>query len=147
MNAERQKQSMTLLAGAGIGAALMYFLDPNDGARRRHLVADQATSMMNKRQRQMGKAMRNARNHAQGMFAKTRGRFQHDDANGEQLLARVRAELGRQVERVSDVDVVVDGATVTLHGRLPSPDATRVVEAIERVRGVERVDNRLESAT
>ncbi|MFL5619627.1 MAG: BON domain-containing protein [Gemmatimonadaceae bacterium] len=136
---------MTLLAGAGMGAALMYFLDPGDGARRRHLATDRGTSMLRTSQRETGKAMRNARNHAQGMFAKTRNRFRGDGASGEQLLARVRAELGRQVERVSDIDVVVDGHTVTLHGRLPSPDATRVVEAIQRVRGVERVDSRLTS--
>jgi len=143
METDRQKQTMTLLAGAGIGAALMYFLDPDRGARRRHLVADQAVGMLNTGQREAGKAMRNARNHAQGLLAESRNRFRSDTANDERLVARVRAELGRQVERASDIDVSVDGGTVTLHGHLPPADATRVADTIRRVRGVRGVDNRL----
>jgi osmotically-inducible protein OsmY len=147
MNNERQNQTMTLLAGAGIGAALMYFLDPDRGARRRHLAADQAVSMLNTGQREAGKAMRNARNHARGMIAETRSRFAHEATDDERLLARVRSELGRQVERVNDIDVVVEAGTVTLHGNLPPADATRVASAIERVRGVKRVDSRLMGAS
>ena len=36
----RSSSTLTLLVGAGIGAALMYFLDGTEGARRRRLVAD-----------------------------------------------------------------------------------------------------------
>jgi osmotically-inducible protein OsmY len=147
MNTDRQNPTMTLLAGAGIGAALMYFLDPDRGARRRHLAADQAVSMLNTGQREAGKAMRNARNHARGMIAETRGRLGSGNVDDDRLLARVRAELGRQVERVNDIDIVVEGGTVTLHGNLPPTDASRVAQAVERVRGVQRVDSRLTNPT
>jgi osmotically-inducible protein OsmY len=144
MNENRQSQAWTLLAGAGLGAALMYFLDPDRGARRRHLVADQAAGAMHTGRREAGKAVRNARNHARGMIAETRHRLVRDEPSDQQLVGRVRAELGRQVDRARDVDVTVEDGVVTLHGHLPRPDAERVAAAIEHVRGVARVESRLE---
>ena len=143
MNADRQYRTMTLLVGAGIGAALMYFLDPERGARRRHLVEDQALGMLRKTRRDAERAMHDARNRAKGVIAETRGRLTEDDASDDQIVARVRAELGRHVERASDIDIVVEDGTVRLHGNLPPADATRVVAAIEGVRGVQHVDSRL----
>jgi osmotically-inducible protein OsmY len=143
MNADRQNHTMSLLVGAGIGAALMYFLDPDRGARRRHLVGDQALGMLRKARRDADKAMRDARNRAQGVIAETRAGLTDDDASDDRIVARVRAELGRHVERASDIDIVVEDGTVRLHGNLPPADATRVVAAIEGVRGVQHVDSRL----
>lgn len=40
MQCDRNTNLMSLLGGAGIGAALMYFFDPEEGPRRRHELGD-----------------------------------------------------------------------------------------------------------
>ncbi|HYH46747.1 MAG TPA: hypothetical protein VEG34_13765 [Thermoanaerobaculia bacterium] len=38
----KKRNPLTLLGGVGLGAGLMYFLDPDDGRRRRALARDKA---------------------------------------------------------------------------------------------------------
>jgi len=134
----------TLLVGAGIGAALMYLLDPDRGARRRHILGDKTMKALRTGQRHASDAVENARNHAQGKVAEVRNRVQDEEVTDEQLVARVRAELGRHVEQARAIEVVADGGTVTLRGQVLATELPDVVSAIERVRGVERVDNQLD---
>jgi CBS domain-containing protein len=63
---------LTFLAGLGSGAALMYFLDPDRGRRRRALVSDQVTSLTNDAQDMIGKKQRDLSNRAQGLWHETR---------------------------------------------------------------------------
>lgn len=63
---------LTFLAGLGSGAALMYFLDPDRGRRRRALVGDQVTSLTNNAQKTIGKKQRDLQNRAKGLWAETR---------------------------------------------------------------------------
>ena len=143
MNTERSTPALTLLAGAGIGAALMYFLDPERGKRRRHVIADQTAGFMRARKREAAKAMRDARNHAEGVVAEARGRLDDDRPTNEQLVARVRAELGHHAEHVRGIQIDADAGSVTLRGEVPAAELQRVVASVERVRGVTRVDNQL----
>ena len=57
---------LTLLVGAGVGAALMYFLDAERGASRRQLVADKVSELVRSGQRK-------AQDVAGGLRARTRG--------------------------------------------------------------------------
>jgi hypothetical protein len=143
MNSERSNSALTLLAGAGIGAALMYFLDPDRGNGRRHLVADQTAGFLRTRKRDAAKAMRDARNHAAGVVAEARGRFEGDRPTNEQLAARVRSAVGHHAERARGVQVEADAGLVTLRGEVPASEMNDVIAAAERVRGVTRVENQL----
>ena len=58
---------LTILYGIGIGAALMYILDPDQGRRRRALLRDKLVSMSNKTSRAVGRTSRDLRNRAQGV--------------------------------------------------------------------------------
>jgi len=139
MATERNDRALTLLAGVGIGAAIMYFLDPDRGARRRHLLADQAASRARTGARDMAELADDARNHARGAAAELRGRLQDEELSNDQLVARVRAELGRHVERVRGIEVVADGSTVTLRGKVDPNEMAEAMAAARQVRGVERV--------
>ena len=59
---------LMLLYGAGIGAALMYILDPDQGRRRRALLRDKLVSMSNKTSDAVGRTSRDLRNRAQGVI-------------------------------------------------------------------------------
>lgn len=133
-----------LLAAMGLGAALMYFLDAESGARRRNTLRDQVASAA----RQAADALRDrsshARNRAVGAVAEVRGRLGDDDVADEQLVARVRAELGHHVEHMRPIEVTAENGTVTLSGPLPAEEMPAVLAAAEKVRGVQQVENRLE---
>ena len=139
----KSNETVALLAGIGVGAALMYLLDPDRGKRRRHLIADQAASAARTVQRSAGRTAENARNHARGLGAHLRGRFENEAVTDEQLVARVRSELGRYVERVREIEVVADGGTVTLRGPISSAELSSAIGAVSHVRGVNHVDNQL----
>jgi osmotically-inducible protein OsmY len=143
----RPSPMLTLLVGAGLGAALIYFLDPDRGRRRRLLIGDKAAKARRAGQRQASDAVGNARNHVQGVAAEVSGRMEDDEATDEQLVARVRAEMGRHVERARAIEVVADRGTVTLRGTALAAELPELVDAIAHVRGVNRVDNMLHVRT
>jgi uncharacterized membrane protein len=63
----------SILAGAGLGAALTYFLDPARGARRRHGVVDRFAGAAHDVEDLAGKAGRDLRNRARGAAARVQG--------------------------------------------------------------------------
>lgn len=137
---------LTLLAGIGIGAALMYFLDPARGARRRHLVGDKALRAGRVAQREAADLADDARNRARGLVSETRGRLQDETLTDDQLVARVRAELGHHVEHARAIEVVADAdsGTVTLRGPVLAQELPKIVATVGAVRGVSRVENQLD---
>ncbi|HYD53864.1 MAG TPA: BON domain-containing protein, partial [Gemmatimonadaceae bacterium] len=143
---DRRNGIFTLLAGAGIGAAIMYFLDPARGARRRHLLADQATSAARTGRETARDVAVDLGNRARGTAAELRGMARTAPVTDEQLVARVRSELGHRVERARGIEVVADGGTVTLRGAVPADELPQVVAAVRGVRGVDRVENQLDVA-
>jgi hypothetical protein len=63
------ERAVALLAGAGLGAGLMYLLDPQMGRRRRALARDQAVSLAHEAQDAAGVVARDATNRARGLAA------------------------------------------------------------------------------
>lgn len=74
---------ITLLAGIGIGAILMYIFDPDEGRRRRALLRDQIVSCMNETSDIVGKKSRDLRNRAQGVIAQTTKTFRAGDESND----------------------------------------------------------------
>jgi osmotically-inducible protein OsmY len=136
-------RTWTLLLGVGLGVALMYFLDPGRGARRRALVRDRAGSVVRSGRRQLHDRAEDLRNRAAGTVAEVRGRMRDQPVSDEQLVARVRSNLGHHVGRAQAIDVTARGGTVTLRGELPRAELDEVLAAVRGVRGVERVENEL----
>ena len=62
-------RTAALLAGCGIGAALMYMLDPGRGARRRALARDKALKYARVAGERFGKKSRDLKNRARGVAA------------------------------------------------------------------------------
>lgn len=145
MDTDRPNRALAFLAGIGIGAAIMYFLDPEGGARRRRMVSDQTLSTVRFGTREAREAAMNARNHAKGMMAETRARLTEERPDDEQLVARVRSEMGHHIERARNVEVFAEDGVVTLRGKTTEEDLPSLLAAVEHVRGVRRVENQLET--
>jgi osmotically-inducible protein OsmY len=143
MEGNRPTQSMTLLAGIGIGAVLMYFLDPVRGHRRRAMLRDQATGALNSAERELKERSADAANRARGAVAEIRNSGD-DHPSDEQLVARVRAELGHRVEHARAIDVAAEDGRVTLRGPVLRSELDDVLSTARKVRGVEQVENQLD---
>jgi osmotically-inducible protein OsmY len=144
MASDRSNGVFTLLAGLGIGAALMYFLDRDRGRRRRAFVRDQAARASRVTGRELAQRAHGAKNRAQGAVAELRGRFGDATVDDDQLVARVRAELGRQVDRTGAIEVVAEHGAVTLRGQVSVTGVDEIVAAVRGVPGVTRVHNDLD---
>lgn len=144
MGSDGPNRSLSLLAGIGIGAALMYFLDPSRGARRRNMTIDRAASTLRSRGRNAMSVAQRARNHIAGSAAELQSRFHGETRDDDQLVARVRAELGHHVRHTGAIEVVAHDGCVILHGPALADEVVDIVQCVSSVHGVGRVENRLE---
>ena len=135
---------LALLAGLGLGAALMYFLDPDRGTRRRHLAQDQAGHSLRKMARRLRDQAGTARNHAQGKALELGARFRGEEIEDEVLVARVRADLGHHVRHTGAIEVRSKGGRVVLSGPVLAAELDDVLRTAAAVRGVRGVENRLD---
>jgi uncharacterized membrane protein len=142
--AERSPDVLPLLLAAGAGAALMYFLDPARGGRRRHLVADKAVHAVHVAGDAAGTTGRDLSNRARGLAARVRNRFGGDEPDDVVLAERVRAELGRLVSHPGSLTVSAADGQVTVSGVVLEREADDLLRGIGKVRGVSDVDDRLE---
>src|SRR5688500_4276201 len=86
---------LAYLAALGLGATAMYFLDPNRGRRRRHLVRDKVVHAAKETSEGIGKTARDLSNRSRGVSMKARRLIESDETDDAVLVGRVRAELGR----------------------------------------------------
>ena len=61
-----RETNLTMLAGLGLGATLMYFLDPRGGGRRRALMRDKAIKAQRKTREGMSGRAQDMRNRMKG---------------------------------------------------------------------------------
>lgn len=131
------------IVGVGVGAALMYFFDPDRGRGRRALVRDKVESAGNKANVYAEKMGRDIRNRAYGVVAETKALFKHEDVTDDVLSDRVRAKLGRYPVHTGAIEVRADEGVVTLTGPVSADELPRVLRATRFVRGVKGVENQL----
>ena len=84
-------RELTFIGGIGLGAALMYILDPDRGRRRRALVRDQLARAANKTPEALGATARDLSNRARGLTAEARRLVTSDDVSDQVLAQRVRS--------------------------------------------------------
>ena len=76
---ESDTSMFALLGAMGIGAALMYFLDPDSGRRRRALVKDQMTHYKTVGMNKTEELVHHAANQTRGAIAKVQNRIATKD--------------------------------------------------------------------
>jgi hypothetical protein len=133
------------VAGAGVGAGLMFLLDPARGKRRRALLRDQAVHLAHETNAAVGVVSRDLPNRVRGLEERVRDRFSDREVCDDDVLAaRVRSHLGRVVSHPHAIAVAASEGHVTLSGPILTAELGRAVDAVRGIRGVVAVDNRLE---
>jgi uncharacterized membrane protein len=141
----RNKDStLSVLGAIGIGAALMYYFDPQAGRRRRALLRDQWDHTTRKFHEGQRVVMRDATNRAHGYLAQAqRLKNRAETADDVIVVERVRAALGREVSHPHAIEVHVNDGKVTLGGPILAHEVDNLVSCVKGVRGVKGVENNL----
>jgi uncharacterized membrane protein len=142
-------KATSLIGGIGIGAGLMYFLDPGRGRRRRALVRDKSVGLWNATANVLGKTRRDLGNRTEGISAWGKHLFTHPGGAPAQVLeARVRSKLGRVARHPGSIEVTaLPGGAVTLSGPVLQDEVEHILDGVASVEGVRSIENRLEPHT
>ncbi|MGQ0814743.1 MAG: BON domain-containing protein [Gemmatimonadota bacterium] len=134
-----KNETIALLAGVGLGAAIMYFVDPHRGKARRHMLADQTAGALRDAGRDLEVTRRDLRNRAQGVAAELRQHVEDDVVSDPQLVERVRAELGHHVDSIRRLEISATNGEITLTGSIPADQHDEILRVVDKVRGVRQV--------
>lgn len=138
------KSGIATISGVGIGALLMYFLDPARGRRRRAMIQDQVVKAGHKVSAAADTTARDVRNRSTGLLWTIRYWFTDRPVDDSVLLGRVRSRLGMLVRHPRSIEVSVTQGRVMLQGAILEDEVDQLLAALFRIRGVHQVENRLD---
>lgn len=141
--------TLTAVGCCAIGGGLMFLMDPQRGRSRRAWLIDKTTSFVRGTGQSFYKTGQHLANRAYGGVEELRGQYMSGGpTSSEQLLQRVRSEMGHMVSHPRLIQVMADAnGSVTLSGQILVSEADRLVSRIESLPGVNLVINRLEVKT
>jgi osmotically-inducible protein OsmY len=136
-----------LLGFIGLGAALTYFFDPQQGRRRRAMAGDRIAAFFRRRTRQGERLGRAASSQATGLAQKAKHRKeepkpQPDDVT---LTRKVETEIFRDAEiPKGQINVNAENGKIYLRGEVGQPELIKdLEERARKVQGVQDVENLL----
>ena len=132
-----------LLGLIGIGTALTYFLDPNQGRRRRAVASDRIAAFFRRRARQGEQLAAQAEGLAQkAKHLEEEPKPQPDDVT---LTRKVESEIFRDDEvPKGQINVNAENGKVYLRGEVGEPELIKdLEERTRKVQGVQDVENLL----
>jgi hypothetical protein len=138
------KQELTLLAGIGLGAGLMYLFDPDRGRSRRAYLRDQAKRLWHETEDAACVLAEDIRQRSSGLLAEGRSLLTGDGATDQVVAERVRSRLGHIVSHPGSLNVAVRNGRVTLSGPILESAVGSLLAQVRSIRGVTGVENRLE---
>ncbi|MBA3438628.1 MAG: hypothetical protein H0T92_02000 [Pyrinomonadaceae bacterium] len=106
---ESLAKGLLLLGGIGLGAMLMYMLDPDKGRRRRALVRDQITSASHRASKALRRTSRDLSNRAQGVVAEARKML-----GLQEQTSTLEAPSSSEVLSAKEVQTLLDEVTPTM---------------------------------
>lgn len=143
---DKQKWSLMGSAGvgAGLGAGLMYLLDPQGGRRRRALARDKTVSALKTSGNAALKTGKDLGNRTKGLVHEAGSRLHRGEVDDNVLCDRVRSKIGRIASHPADIEVTSLEGRVKLLGSVPVSEADRLLATVAKVKGVKDVDCQLQ---
>jgi hypothetical protein len=133
------------LGAVGLGAVLMYLLDPDRGHHRRSVVRDKTIHAGHEAGRRTRWIVVDAANRLRGRAATVGRRFRCGKAEVPDavLEARVRSRLGRVSSHSGPIQVLAEKDRVVLSGAVLAGEAEAILAQVAATRGVRSVEDRL----
>lgn len=132
-----------VLWGAAIGAGMMYFMDPQQGNRRKAMVRDQMYHLRSKGDEALDTAMNDLRNRARGILAEGMAIVSNETMPDYIMEERVRSRLGMLTRHPGAIRVSVQNGAVMLEGDVLKDEEEALTRQLGKVRGVHNVESRL----
>src|SRR5438874_2348683 len=134
-------EGLTLLTGFGLGAGMMYLLDPGSGRRRRALLGDQLVSAASQLDDWLDATCKDLSQRSRGLAAAASTRWTHEPVDDHVLAERVRSKMGRYVSHPRSIEVAVNNGQVMLSGPILAREVNCLLDAVASVPGVKGVQN------
>jgi osmotically-inducible protein OsmY len=142
--------SKKTIAVAGVaGAAGAFFLDPQQGARRRHMVRDRAEAMFRKATAKVRRQIEYRKHRAEGKLEalKSKARPEKPAPNDQDLADRVKSQILQPADAPKGaVNINVEHGVVYLRGQVDRREEieklVKQARSVEGVRGVENLISR-----
>ena len=146
MRAPVPRQLPFIVAAAAGGIALAYFMDPQQGRRRRHVTRDRAFSLAKHAGRRGRKLVNHLSSDAQGYVARARhARGSAEELDDQTLVDKVESIVfrNRGVPK-GQININAENGVVFLRGEVPDPELVEALETrVRKVHGVRDVTNLL----
>jgi hypothetical protein len=128
----------------GLGAGLMFFFDPKNGARRRTTVRNKTAHGYRTTADHVRRTSTNVANRARGLAAMaTSACGAAEVPNDDVLLARVKSRIGHVLADSRAIEVKTDHGLVSVAGKIGYRDAQKMLKTIASIRGVSALENHL----
>lgn len=132
------------VATLAAGAAVMYYLDPEMGRRRRALLRDKLQSGQRSAAHYARAQAKRAGDQMRGVLAETRSQLDGEAPTSDRKVAeRVRSQLGRLTNCPGAIEVTAHGGCVGLHGHILAAEHTPLVQMVSAIDGVNEVEDHL----
>lgn len=138
----KKRDQLALLGGVGLGAGLMYLLDPQGGGRRRALARDKAVHGYKVGSQFLRKASVDAGNRSRGLASQL-NRLRSEAVDDVVLEERVRSKIGRCLSYPAAVRVEARDGRIILSGAVLASEVDELLVKVHNVRGAQGVESRL----
>lgn len=145
MRSYERRDGLMLAGGLGLGAALMFFLDPRGGRGRRSgalRAVAHSVGVAGKAARGSARVVRHGGGRVAARIGSSRAGTQPSD---EAIAARVRAVLARSVSFPRSITVAVERGNVVLGGPVIAREVEGLLSRLRKVRGVRGVRSRMDA--
>ena len=146
----RSRQSYPFFLAAALGgAALAYYLDSQNGRRRRHVTRDKALSAAKHASRRSRKLVHHVSSDARGVVERAKhARGRAEELDDSTLVDKVESIVFRHRDvPKGQININAENGVVFLRGEVEKPELIKELEAQTRkVQGVKEVENLLQLA-